>query len=110
MGSNCNDSEQEHRQVAPSRREALISAAAMVVTPLLGGVTSSVQAAQAANTVFPVGSAGHGQAGKVRDAGEEWLNYAGDKASAKYSPPDQISEANVNRLKAVWTCRAVDSS
>jgi glucose dehydrogenase len=64
-----------------TRREALIAGAALVAAPFLARVTSTVQAAQAA----------------------EWLSYGGDKASSKYSPVDQIGRDNFSRLQVAWT-------
>jgi hypothetical protein len=80
MRNQCNDSNQEHVRGGPSRREALITGAAMVAAPFVGGVSSAAEAAEAAHTM-PVD-----QARKVRGTAAEWLNYAGDKASSKYSP------------------------
>jgi quinoprotein glucose dehydrogenase len=77
----------------PSRREALIGGAAIIAASLLGGVTGTVHAAQA---------------GKVRGTATEWLNYAGDKASSKYSPLAQISRDNFNRLSVAWTWRSAE--
>jgi hypothetical protein len=68
MCNQCNDSNQEHVHVVLSRREALIAGAALVAAPFLGGVTSIVQAAQAANTRVPVGRPTHAQAVEVRAA------------------------------------------
>jgi quinoprotein glucose dehydrogenase len=33
----------------------------------------------------------------------EWHNYAGDKASSKYSPLDQINASNFKNLEVAWT-------
>ena len=96
MCNRCNDANQEHVHAEPSRREALIAGAALVAAPFLGGVTSTVQAAQAENT------------GKVRGTATEWLSYGGDKASSKYSPLAQIGRDNFNRLKVAWTWRSAD--
>src|SRR4051812_36537560 len=93
MRNQHNDSDQEHVDAVPSRREALITGAAIVAAPFLRGVTSSVQAAQAE---------------KVRGTATEWLSYSGDQASSKYSPLDQISEATFNRLRTAWTWRSVE--
>jgi len=108
MGDRCNDSDQEQVHAVPSRRDALIAGAALVAAPLLGRVTSIVQAAQGANTVLRVGSPAHAQAEKVQGTATEWLNYAGDKASSKYSPLTQISGDNFNRLRTVWTWRSAE--
>jgi hypothetical protein len=66
MCDRCNDSNQEHIHAVLSRREALIVGAALVAAPFLRGVTSIVQAAQAANTGVPVGRPAHARAGKVQ--------------------------------------------
>jgi hypothetical protein len=64
MCHRCDDSNQEqHVHAVPSRRDALIAGAALVAAPFLRGVTSTVQAAQAANTGVPVGRPGAGGAG-----------------------------------------------
>lgn len=47
MCNQCNDSDQEHVHAEPSRREALITGAAMLIAPFLGGVTSAARTAQA---------------------------------------------------------------
>src|SRR2546430_6416329 len=77
MCNQCNDSNQEHVHALRTRREVLKAGAALVAAPFLGGVTSIVQAAQAAGTGVPVGRPAHARAGKVRGAATEWLNYAG---------------------------------
>src|SRR5207302_7260174 len=104
----CNDSNQEHVHAVRTRREVLIAGAALVATPLLGGVTSIVQAVEAASTRVPAGRGAQPQAGKVRDAATEWLSYGGDKASSKYSPLAQISGRNFNRLKNAWTWQSAE--
>src|SRR5213080_2683691 len=108
MCNQCNDSNQEHVHALRTRREVLKAGAALVAAPFLGGVTSIVQAAQAAGTGVPVGRPAHARAGKVRGAATEWLNYAGDKASSKYSPLIQITGDNFNRLRTAWTWRSAE--
>jgi quinoprotein glucose dehydrogenase len=108
MGDQCNDSDQKHVHAVPSRRDALIGGAALVAAPFLGRVTSMVQAVQGANMVLRVGSPAHAQAEKVQGTATEWLNYAGDKASSKYSPLTQISGGNFNRLRTAWTWRSAE--
>src|SRR5258705_3881894 len=108
MCNQCNDSNQEDVHALPSRREVLIAGAALAAAPLLGGVTFTLQAAQAANTEVPVGSTAHAQAGKVRGTATEWLSYSGDKASSKYSPLIQISGNNFNCLRTAWTWRSAE--
>ena len=38
----------------------------------------------------------------------EWPTYAGTYASAKYSPLDQITPANVGKLEVVWRWTSPD--
>lgn len=38
----------------------------------------------------------------------EWRHYAGDKASSKYAPLDQINPGNVTQLEEVWRWTSVD--
>ncbi len=108
MRNQRDNSNQERVDAVPSRREALIAGAAMVATPFLGGVTSTVKTAQAANTGLPVGSPAQAQAGKVRGTATEWLSYGSDKASSKYSPLVQIGTDNFNRLRVAWTWRSAE--
>lgn len=110
MGNQCNDSHQEHVHAVWTRREALIAGAALVAAPFLGGVTSTVQAAQAANTGVPVGRPAHAQVEKGPGTATEWLSYGGDKASSKYSPLAQIGGDNFNRLKIAWTWRSAEEA
>ena len=42
-------------------------------------------------------------------AGGEWRHYAGDAASTKYSPLDQITRSNVHRLDIAWRWSAPDN-
>ncbi len=42
-------------------------------------------------------------------AAGEWRHYAGDAASTKYSPLDQITRANVNRLEIAWRWSSLDN-
>jgi quinoprotein glucose dehydrogenase len=91
MCTRRDESNHEHVQAAPSRREALIAGAALVAAPFLRAVTSTVQAA-----------------GEVRGSATEWLSYGGDKASSKYSPLAQIGKENFNRLRVAWTWRSAD--
>jgi quinoprotein glucose dehydrogenase len=39
---------------------------------------------------------------------EEWSSYGADSGNSKYSPLDQISKENVNRLRVVWRWRSID--
>src|SRR5213594_192322 len=108
MCNQCNDSNQEHVHALRTRREVLKAGAALVAAPFLGGVTSTVQAAQAANTGVPVGRPAHARAGKVQGTGTEWLSYGGDKTGSKYSPLAQIGRDNFNRLRVAWTWCSVE--
>ena len=38
----------------------------------------------------------------------DWLNYAADTSSTKYSPLDQIDAANVDRLEIVWRWKSLE--
>jgi quinoprotein glucose dehydrogenase len=38
----------------------------------------------------------------------EWRYYAGDNASTKYSPLDQINRSNVSKLRVMWRRPQVD--
>ena len=110
MRNQCDNSNQKPVHAAPSRREALIAGAAMMAAPFLGGVTSTVQTALAANTGLPAGSPAQAQAGKVRGTGTEWFSYGSDKASLKYSPLAQIDKDNFNRLSVAWTWRSAEEA
>src|SRR3989441_13087425 len=103
MCNQCNDSNQEHVHALRTRREVLKAGAAIVAAPFLGGVTSIVQAAQAAGTGGPVGRPAHARAGKARGAATDWLNYAGGKASGKYSLITQLSAGTFHRLPPACT-------
>jgi glucose dehydrogenase len=48
------------------------------------------------------------QAQLKRNTAGEWRNYAGDKASSKYSPLSQINKGNFKSLKIAWTWRSAD--
>src|SRR3954469_22835179 len=39
----------------------------------------------------------------------EWRHYAGDAASTKYSPLDQITRANVRNLQVAWRWSSPDN-
>src|SRR2546427_1708506 len=54
----------EHVRAVRTRREVLKAGAALVAAPFLGGVTSIVQAAQAAGTGVPVGRPAHARDGR----------------------------------------------
>lgn len=43
-------------------------------------------------------------------AKSEWPSYAGDKASSKYSPLDQIDAGNFGQLDVAWTWRSPDEA
>jgi quinoprotein glucose dehydrogenase len=58
----------------------------------------------------PLGSPAHAQADKAPASATGWLSYGGDKASSKYSPLDQISGDNFNRLRVAWTWRSPDEA
>ena len=41
-------------------------------------------------------------AGRAADKNRDWPAYAGDKASTKYSPLDQINKDSIKNLKIAW--------
>lgn len=96
MRNQCNDPNQEHVPAVWTRREALIAG------------TSLVTALQAARTGVLFGDPAYAQAEKVTSTATEWLSYGGDKASSKYSPLDQITSDNFNRLNIAWTWRSAE--
>jgi quinoprotein glucose dehydrogenase len=49
-----------------------------------------------------VAMAASGLAGRASGANSNWAAYAGDKASTKYSPLDQINRGNLNGLTIAW--------
>jgi quinoprotein glucose dehydrogenase len=98
MSKQRNDCVQERVPNRLSRREALKAGAAAAAIPFLERVSPIARAAEAALA----------RADKIQKTSTEWLSYAGDKASSKYSPLTQINGANFNRLKTVWTWRSVD--
>lgn len=109
----CNqykDSKQDNIRVVPSRRDALIAGSALIAAPFVGGVTSTLQAAQAANTGVSASSPMNSPAGNLRGTAAEWLSYGADKASSKYSPIAQIDSGNFNRLKVAWTWRSPEEA
>jgi quinoprotein glucose dehydrogenase len=58
-------------------------------------VISGALVAAVALTLWTVG-------GRAADGNVDWPAYAGDKASTKYSPLDQISRRNIANLKVAW--------
>ena len=76
----------------PSRREALVTGAALVAGPFMRGPTSAAQA----------------QGGPQASGATGWGSYGGDKASSKSSPLAQIGPDNFNRLKVAWQWRSTD--
>jgi quinoprotein glucose dehydrogenase len=103
-----NDCNQEHVPAGLSRREALKAGAALVAMPLLGGVTSLMQAAEAASARLPFDRPGQAHTGKARGSTTEWSNNSGDKAGSKYSPLAQIDGENFDRLRVAWTWRSAE--
>jgi glucose dehydrogenase len=107
MRNECSDSNLGHVHALLSRRQALMSGAALVAAPFLSGVSSNAQADETANSALPVGPA-PSSASNVQSGATEWLIYAGDKASSKYSPLTQISADNLSQLKIAWTWRSAE--
>jgi quinoprotein glucose dehydrogenase len=46
-----------------------------------------------------------GSSGSTQGADGEWLDYGNDPGSMRFSPLDQLTPANVGKLKRVWTYR-----
>jgi quinoprotein glucose dehydrogenase len=80
----------------PSRREALIAGASLIVAPFFRGLTATAHGAQGGAAPQPAGPT------------TEWASYGGDKASSKYSPLAQIGPDNFSRLRVAWTWRSAD--
>ena len=56
-----------------------------------------------ASLVFSAGSSGaKAQAGRPATASPNWPTYGGNLASHRYSPADQITKDNFNRLEIAW--------
>ncbi len=55
-------------------------------------------------TGFP----GPALASAQQPASTDWLHYASDTASTKYSPLDQIDASNVDRLEIVWRWKSIE--
>src|SRR4051794_13352790 len=53
---------------------------------------------------------GHAQPDQAKSGMVEWRNYAGDKASSKYSPLMQINKNNFKDLKIAWTWHSADEA
>lgn len=77
--------------VSISRRLALAA-------PLLGFIASKTRALAQSPLKNPAASATG--PGKAPDT--DWLHYAGDVKSTRYSPIDQIGPDNFNRLEVAW--------
>lgn len=78
-----------------SRRELLGRGIALSFVPFFGNLASSAQVAASPY-------------GKPDALMGEWRQYAGDKASTKYSPLHQINAGNFSNLKVAWTWRSVE--
>jgi quinoprotein glucose dehydrogenase len=74
---------------------AVIVGAAFVSATLDSSTPASVPGSHA-----PAGRVAQGAPPQARDG--EWPYYAADAAATHYSPLDQITAANVSRLKQVW--------
>lgn len=66
--------------------------AAPVIDPLF-------QTGQQAGAPAPVGGA------TTADTGADWRNYGNDPGGSRFSPLDQITPANVDKLQVAWTYR-----
>src|SRR5258705_13806837 len=51
--------------------------------------------------LLPAGATA-GLRGQPKPAGAEWTTYGGDLASTRYSPLDQITKENFNKLEIAW--------
>jgi quinoprotein glucose dehydrogenase len=70
------------------------------VLRITGGVLA---VAAVASFVFGVGGSGaRAQEGRPAAAGPNWPTYGGNLASHRYSPADQITKDNFNRLEIAW--------
>ena len=67
-------------------------------------VTGGMLAATAVTAVmFIIGSAGAGaQSTGAASAARDWSTYGGNLASHRYSPADQITKDNFNKLEIAW--------
>jgi quinoprotein glucose dehydrogenase len=65
---------------------------------------STASAALLVSVTFAAASVAAAQEG----VSVEWPNYAGDRASSKYSPAEQIDAENVSRLELAWTWTSID--
>ena len=89
-------------------RRKLIQTAAVAATAATGLLTQS--RAQDEGEVPAPGRGGRGGRGPARPAGPvlpdtEWHHYAGDLASTRYVPVDQINASNFNTLEVAWRFR-----
>ncbi|WP_353065968.1 pyrroloquinoline quinone-dependent dehydrogenase [Tunturibacter psychrotolerans] len=73
-----------------TRREVIRLGAVAAAMPMLGDIAALCQVPAAAR------------------ASGEWRQYAGDKASTKYSSLNQITADNFSNLKVAWTWRSVE--
>ena len=96
MSNQSSDSNKERVHAVPTRRDALITGAAVVA------------ALEVPNLEVLVGRPAHAQTGNIPGRTTEWLSYGGDKASSKYSPIDQVGGDNFSRLQVAWTWRSPD--
>src|SRR5215510_13543761 len=75
-----------------SRRHFLASVSA---TAVLAAAGVSVHTAQSAQATRPQGL-------HAGTANGEWRSYAGDLASSRYAPLDQINRDNFTKLEVAW--------
>jgi quinoprotein glucose dehydrogenase len=56
----------------------------------------------AAFALSAAGSGARAQTARAAQPGTNWLTYGGDLASRRYSPADEITKDNFNRLEIAW--------
>jgi quinoprotein glucose dehydrogenase len=97
MSHRQNDANHACVPTVPSRREVLIAGASLITAPFVGGMTAKSQPGRSAEV-------------QAAAAATEWLSYAGDKSSSKYSPLAQIGPESFSRLRIAWTWRSAEEA
>jgi quinoprotein glucose dehydrogenase len=65
-------------------------------------ITSVLVVVAATSLVFSVGGSGARAQGGTAKPGTNWPTYGGNLASQRYSPADQITKDNFNKLEIAW--------
>ena len=90
-------------------RAAGFGALALVVPGLLGLGLHSAFVSAPIDPLFQTGTQnGVGTpiaAARPADTGNDWLNYGNDQGGSRFSPLDQITPANADKLQVAWTFR-----